>query len=109
MTTALWIWSAYHIMAVISQFFSKKPNSSAGVALTVISWMAGGAMVWSDHISWFLWLNIPLVVIIILAGFSHLGKPPGPNNEELASETLWGAAIRLFAVLATWATHTSQV
>lgn len=108
MTTALWIWSAYHAIAVVGQMFSKKPNSSAGMALTLISWMAFGAMVWSDHISWFLWSNIPLIGIIVLVGLSHLGKPPGPDNEDQAADTLWGATVRLSAVIATWATHHSQ-
>jgi len=105
MTTALWIWSAYHVIAFVGQMFSKKSNVSAGMALIIISWLSGAAMVWSDHIGWFLWSNIPLVVLIMLVGFTHLGKPPGPDNEELAANTLWSAAIRLLAVLATWATH----
>jgi hypothetical protein len=105
MTTALWIWSAYHIIAAVGQTFSKKPNASAGMALIIISWMAGAAMVWSDHIGWFLWSNIPLVFLIAFAGITHLGKPPGPDNEEHAANALWSAAVRLSAVLATWATH----
>ena len=109
MTTALWIWSAYHAIAVIGQMFTRKPNASAGLALVLISWMAGAAMVWSDHIGWFLWSNIPVIAVVALAGLSHLGKPPGPDNEEKATEMLWASVIRLSAVLATWATHTTRI
>jgi len=103
MTTPLWIWSTYHGLAFIAQLFSSKRNNSAAGALIVISWMAGFAMLWSGHTGWFLWTNIPLILMMILFAAGHLTKPPAGSNEEEAQSAMWAAAVRLAVVLACWA------
>lgn len=102
MTTALWIWSGYHAIAIIGNLFSKE-RRSASVALTLISWMTWGAMLWSGHDGWFLWTNVPIIGAILLAGFAHLGKPPSSETEERAANLMWASTLRLFAVLTCWA------
>lgn len=101
MTTPLWIWSTYHIIVGFSALFSDE-RSSMNFALTSMSWMTWGAMLWSGHNSWFLWTNVPVVCILVLGGFAQLGKPPTPDAEEKASILIWGAALRLFTVLSCW-------
>lgn len=105
MTTSLWIWTGFHFLALLGTVFSKKPNASSNSAIIVITWLAFGAMLWSGHPGWFLWTNIPLLLLMGFAGLAQLGKPPTATNEEDAASSLWGTAFRLALVLACWFTY----
>lgn len=102
MTTPLWIWSAYHVFAIIMGLFSKE-KSTINFALISMSWMVWSAMLWSESTGWFLWTNAPIICLIVLAGFAQLGKPPTADAEEKAAGIIWGGTLRLFTVLACWA------
>jgi len=103
MTTSLWIWTAFHFMALVNTMVGNKPDASSSSALVVITWLAFGAMLWSGHPGWFLWSNVPLLLLMALSGIYQLGKPPSPTNEDDAATTLWGTAFRLGLVLICWA------
>ena len=102
MTTALWIWSGYHVLALFGALFTID-RRSAEIPLVLISWMAWAAMLWSGHDSWFLWTNAPVIAVILIAGLGQLSKPPAPDTEERATNMVWSATLRLFAVLVCWA------
>lgn len=104
MTTSLWIWTGFHFLALAATIFNKKPDASSTSALVIITWLAFGAMLWTGHKGWFLWTNIPLLILMAFSGISHLGKPPNANNEDEASRALWGVAFRLALVLVCWLT-----
>jgi hypothetical protein len=61
-------------------------------------------MLWTGHSGWFLWTNIPIILLMALSGFYHLGKPPNPHNEEQAANVLWATVFRLALVLVCWFT-----
>ena len=102
MNTSLWIWTGFHFLALVGTMRRGKPDSSVTSALVVLTWLAFGAMLWAGHPSWFLWTNIPLVMIMALSGIAQLGKPPSPDNEEQAANALRGAVFRLALVLVCW-------
>jgi hypothetical protein len=105
MTTSLWIWTIFHFLALLSTIFSKKPDASSSSAIIVITWLAFGAMLWAGYPNWFLWTNIPLLLLMGFAGIAQLGKPPSATNEDEAARALWGVAFRLGLVLTCWFTY----
>ena len=104
MNTSLWIWTSVHALALMGSLIGNRPNKSSNSALIVITWLAYGAMLWSGHPNWFLWTNVPLLVLMAISGLYQLTKPPSPDNETQAADALWGTAFRLALVLACWIT-----
>jgi len=102
MNSAFLVWSAFHALALVGNLYKGRGKVSPQVPVTLISWMTWGAMLLTGHVGWFLWTNIPLLLLVALSGFLHLAKPPNSRNEEDASEALWSAALRLALVLTCW-------
>lgn len=114
MTMSLWVWSFYHIVTLISQFFLSKESeisernkdvkskSSANSGIIAISWMVGGAMLWTGHTGWFLWTNMAIIMTALLSGAVMMGKPSKDGDSELAGKIVWSSATRLGFVITCW-------
>lgn len=102
MTTAIWIWTAFHALGALGEALGKGGTKSTGIALTSISWMSGAALLWSKHTTWFIIFNAPLIAMMVMISLAYLGKPPHPDNEDKAQSIAWAAALRLFTTLTCW-------